>query len=335
MIVLAGIPSEPPLRLAIEAAEAQDIEHVVLNQRHAEQIDIELEACTAGITGNLWIAGARYPFSEISGLYARTVETGTLPEFAGEHRSTFDPLASARARATLALLNELLDVAPFPVVNRPMAMTSNMSKPYQAQIIRRAGLDVPETLVTNDPDELLAFHRRHGRIIYKSTSGLRSIVREWLPATGPTPGAVRALPTQFQARVPGTDVRVHVVGNRCFATQIHSEAIDYRYSERDGLELDMVPFELPGEIARICVDLSRRLGLLLSGIDLKRTPEGQWFCFEVNPSPAYSFFEEMAGQPIARAIVELLDRGAQDGCPDGADCREPRRDQLPAAAPRS
>jgi len=53
----------------------------------------------------------------------------------------------------------------------------------------------------------------------------------------------------------------------------------------------------------------RALSLALAGIDLKRTPDGAWYCFEANPSPAYSYYQEATGQPIADALVRLLDAG--------------------------
>ena len=56
-------------------------------------------------------------------------------------------------------------------------MGSNASKPYQAQLIRAHGFAVPETLITNDPEEVRAFQRQHPRVIYKSISGVRSIVQ--------------------------------------------------------------------------------------------------------------------------------------------------------------
>jgi glutathione synthase/RimK-type ligase-like ATP-grasp enzyme len=48
------------------------------------------------------------------------------------------------------------------------------------------------------------------------------------------------------------------------------------------------------------------LDLPLCGIDLKRASDGRYFCFEVNPSPAYSYYQENAGQPIAEALVRFL-----------------------------
>jgi glutathione synthase/RimK-type ligase-like ATP-grasp enzyme len=47
------------------------------------------------------------------------------------------------------------------------------------------------------------------------------------------------------------------------------------------------------------------MGLLVSGIDLRVTGKGEWVCFEVNPSPGFTFYEA-DGQPIAAAIADLL-----------------------------
>jgi len=46
-------------------------------------------------------------------------------------------------------------------------------------------------------------------------------------------------------------------------------------------------------------------------IDLKRTRDGTFFCFGLNPSPAYSYYQEHTGQPIAEPIVGLLAAGGR------------------------
>jgi len=101
-------------------------------------------------------------------------------------------------------------------------------------------------------------------------------------------------------------VRVHVVGTSHFATAVDSDADDYRYASRDGADLALAPFELPPELAGRLVEISRKMGLLVAGIDLRVTEDGEWFCFEVNPSPGFTFYEEATGQPIAAAIADLL-----------------------------
>ena len=64
------------------------------------------------------------------------------------------------------------------VVNRFVPMGTNASKTYQAQLIQAQGFLVPPTLVTSEPDEVLAFQAQYRRVIYKSISSVRSIVQE-------------------------------------------------------------------------------------------------------------------------------------------------------------
>jgi D-alanine-D-alanine ligase-like ATP-grasp enzyme len=48
------------------------------------------------------------------------------------------------------------------------------------------------------------------------------------------------------------------------------------------------------------------MGLELAGIDLRIRPNGEVVCFEVNPSPAFSYYEERTGLPIAAAVARHL-----------------------------
>jgi hypothetical protein len=309
MILICGIRSEPPVALAIEAAEEAGIEHVVFHQREVHQSGLEIGARDGLPRGTMWIQGKEWDLCQFSGLYARLLEHDMIPE-CKSNEDGGDPLAAVKSHFFQELLLEWLEIAPGRVVNKTSAMTSNASKPYQTQQISEAGFRTPPTLITNDPAEALAFAREHGRIIYKSISSVRSIVREWSASREKDLERLRHLPVQFQARIPGHDVRVHVVGDEVFATHVASEAVDYRYAQRDGLDADLSPCELPRDVKNRCVELSRRLDLPFCGIDLRREPSGEMYCFEVNPSPAYSYYQESTGQPIARALVRYLDGSA-------------------------
>ena len=68
----------------------------------------------------------------------------------------------------------------------------------------------------------------------------------------------------------------------------------------------LVSTELPDAVAARSRRLASALGLPVAGIDLRVTPAGEWYCFEVNPSPAFSYYESATGQPIAAAVAGLL-----------------------------
>jgi glutathione synthase/RimK-type ligase-like ATP-grasp enzyme len=160
------------------------------------------------------------------------------------------------------------------------------------------------------PEEALAFYDEcRGRVIYKSISAERSIVKRLKPDDFARLDLIRDCPTQFQEMIPGTDLRVHTVGERLFATEVVSNGVDYRYAEDGGGCRSMRAVELPPEVQSRCLELVKGIGLSLSGIDLRRTPDGAYYCFEVNTSPAFTLFENHTGQRIGDALADLLCAG--------------------------
>jgi glutathione synthase/RimK-type ligase-like ATP-grasp enzyme len=207
-------------------------------------------------------------------------------------------------------LMALLEDLPCAVVNRIGGGLSNNSKAYQALLVRQCGLLTPPTLVTNDPAAAHRFYEDcHHEVIYKSLSGIRSIVRRLKPEQLVRLSLLRHGPAQLQSFIPGENVRVHTVGHQLFATRVHSEAVDYRYASREGRNVEMEPTVLPPAIAESCLRLARQLDLLMTGIDLKETPDGEYYCFEVNPSPGFLYYEKYSGQSISTALAELLHHG--------------------------
>jgi hypothetical protein len=294
MILLYGRLDDPPLVRVLEALQEAGSAYLLLAQENLEHERLRLCVDARGIAGELTVAGQRVPLERIIAVYARPLGTAT----------------QGRGAAHAARLNEQLcawlDVAGALVVNRPRAMQANASKPLQAQWIARSGFRVPETLISSDADEVHAFRQEHRRVVFKSISGIRSIVRELDAKHLARLPLLARLPTQFQAHVPGMDVRVHVVGERTFAAAIDSAAVDYRYAARDGVEAVLRPFELPDDVDARCVDMARQMELPLAGIDLRRRPDGEYVCFEVNPMPAHTYFEAQAGLGISRAVADLL-----------------------------
>jgi glutathione synthase/RimK-type ligase-like ATP-grasp enzyme len=144
--------------------------------------------------------------------------------------------------------------------------------------------------------------------VFTSRRGIRSIVAEVSAAELERLGALHACPVQFQAYVPGFDVRVHTVGDDVFATRIDSTGTDYRYASHngngDGTRLE--PYDIDDDLARRCRELAGALGLAFAGIDVRITPDGNVVCFEVNPSPAYSYYEAHTDQPISLAVARYL-----------------------------
>jgi glutathione synthase/RimK-type ligase-like ATP-grasp enzyme len=303
MILLCGIPSESPLAMVAAALEALGADYRFVNQRKVGASDFAWQIDGEGIAGTLRLETETLPLADIGAAYVRLMDDRILPELDGEPDGS---PARRHARGFHDALLRWLEVAPARVVNRCDPQGSNGSKPYQAQLIMQYGLRVPETLITNDPEAVLAFQRQHGTLIYKSMSAVRSIVHALCEDDLARLDLIRWCPVQFQALVPGNDMRVHVVDREVYATEIVSDTLDYRYARRSGGSAELRAAELPDATANKCIEMTRGLGLAFAGIDLKITPDGEVYCFEVNPSPAFSFYQANTGQPIASALARYL-----------------------------
>ena len=301
-VMLWGQPGDAPFDAVRAELARRGAPHVALEQERGFEASCELRLGEE-VRGVLGLPDRALDLDEISAAYARPFESWRVLERRGH---AADSEEVRRAAALEAALWGWLETTDTTVVNRPSAMASNASKPYQAERIRAQGFSIPETLVTTDPDAAREFISRHGAVIYKSVSGVRSIVSRVGDEAMARLDDVAWCPTQFQARIAGTDFRAHVIGEQVLACEIRSDADDYRYARQRGIAIEVKQAELPEDLAERCVELSRALGLALSGIDLRRTPEGEWYCFEVNPSPGFPYYEQAAGQPIAAAVADLL-----------------------------
>ncbi len=307
MVLIWGIPSESPIQRLLDELDTLGQPYLAVNQRHFSETALTLTVDTGGtLDGTLTYQQQFYPLTTITGLYIRLTDDETLPEY--QCLAGSDPLR-AHARQLIQRLMIWAEWSGCRVVNRLSAMASNNSKPYQAQFIQQHGFLAPDTLITNEPTDVLTFCQHHNdRVIYKSISGVRSIVQTWQANSEPDRLAlIRHCPVQFQHQVDGFDLRVHVIGELCFATRITACATDYRYAlQQTGESAVLTAYDLDDELAQRCVELSRALGLDFSGIDLRITPDGAVYCFEVNPCPAYTYYESHTGQPIAARLAEYL-----------------------------
>ena len=303
-ILLWGPPADLPLASVATALTRAGVPFFLVDQGRVLETSVELEG---GEATDGWVAVGRQrcALGQVRAVYLRTYgSTEAEPVL----RAGVDSAEWRHALAVDDALSAWLECTSARVINPFAAMASNGSKPYQLELIRAAGFDVPDTLVTTDPAQVSAFQARHGTLIYKSVSGIRSIVSRFGAEQQERLGDVANCPTQFQEYVAGTDFRVHVVGHEVFAHRITSDADDYRYghggSGDGGLAIE--PAELPAPLPERCRALAQCVGLPVAGIDLRRSPDGRWYCFEVNPSPGFTFYDSDEDQPIAGAIARLL-----------------------------
>jgi glutathione synthase/RimK-type ligase-like ATP-grasp enzyme len=187
-------------------------------------------------------------------------------------------------------------------------------------LAQAVGFELPSTVVTNDPHELLELYREtEGALISKRAgssflSGRDSPFCRYTEVVSPRDigyaRAARYSPTIFQAYVPKrSEIRVTVVGKRIFAVEIDSQASNHsRHDWRryDYLQTPYRPHDLPLEVEARCLELLRRLDLCFGAIDLILTPDDEYVFVELNPNGQYLWLEEATGLPISDAVCDLL-----------------------------
>ncbi len=305
MLLLCGIPSERPMEYIAARASESGIPVVYWNQREFRKLEIQFQINNANeVKGSLTINKQPYNLDDFSGIFLRTLSENHLPEMKSLEPDHEDYLHCCRLHS---LLYSWCEITPAVVMNRVSSMGSNSSKPYQASIIQQYGFKIPPTIITNDTEDVLEFVDRYKKVIYKSISGVRSIIQVLKKSDYERLNDIQYCPTQFQAYIEGTDYRVHVVGKKTFVTKIITNGIDYRYTARDDNGWTQLECStLPDHVLASCLELSHGLGMTLSGIDLRMTPAEEVYCFEVNPCPGFSYYEAHTNQPISLEIVRTL-----------------------------
>jgi glutathione synthase/RimK-type ligase-like ATP-grasp enzyme len=202
----------------------------------------------------------------------------------------------------------------WPWVNDPEAVDRANNKMWQLRAAAKVGFDTPVTLVGNHAAEV-SDKFRSGPLVAKTIGGAaieRNGIREHLFSQSISlgdldPAAVKAAPCIFQEQVkPGMDVRVTVVGDRVFATDIRvpSDYLDWRAAPQ-GI-VSYCTINLPAEVTKCCLELCRIAGLTYGAFDLVRRPDGRYMFLEVNASGQWGWIEYATGQRITEAIVDAL-----------------------------
>lgn len=310
MILLWGHAGDSALQAVYKSLYPLGVKIAFYDQRMVLDTRIHLVADTE-VGGMLRVEDEEINLGEVTAAYIRPFDSRWLPEI--ERAGSGSPEWLHALRVEDALIS-WAEIAPAFIVNRPAAMASNTSKPYQAALIHAQGFDIPDTLVTTDSQAVLEFREKHGAVIYKSISAARSVVSRLGPEHLSHLSDIAWCPTQFQQYISGNDYRVHVVGDEIFACEIVSDADDYRFAFNRKERVEIRSFDLPEKVAERCCKLAARLGLAVAGIDLRRTVDNRWFCFEVNPVAGFTYYQEASNHRIDDAIARLLVAGSKLQC---------------------
>jgi glutathione synthase/RimK-type ligase-like ATP-grasp enzyme len=202
-------------------------------------------------------------------------------------------------------------------VNHPRNTYLAENKPYQLMCAAGLGMAVPETLVSN------ISHPHHHLIYHGSDKIAIKALDSFLLRVSPENDAFfytqavehRELCNDSLARMPivmqqlladKVDLRVTVVGNKCFPVSVlldgHGIEGDWRLAKTQAV---FSKFDLPDNVASKCIELVKQLGLIFGAIDLAYVRD-QYYFLEINPTGEWAWLVDKLALPIDKAIADAL-----------------------------
>jgi len=192
-------------------------------------------------------------------------------------------------------------------INHPLATRNAENKLLQLRAAQLAGFRVPETLVSNCPEEVLEFCRKHqNQVIVKAVRGTkyfsiftRQVTEEHLRDDA----SIRVSPAIYQEMIPGErHLRVHCFGSEAYSVQINSSDLDWR----EDLEVPFELIETPAPIMQSLSKVLKTLGLRMGIFDLKMTPEGEPVWLEINSQGQFLFSEGLTGFDLMERFIDFV-----------------------------
>jgi hypothetical protein len=246
---------------------------------------------------------------ELDAVYVRSVAAPVprhaTPEVTGPVLARWLEQAERRRRTQVhaRAVHAGLEAAGTFMVNSVETTWFHRSKPAADLRLRAAGIATPRCLVTDDPAAVRRFVEAVGETVRKPIAGGGACVAvDPAALTDADLAGLVTAPTLFQERIRGDDLRVYVVdGEVVAAAHIHTEALDYR-----GHEDDVVRIEADAELTDLCRRVAATLGLVFTGIDVKRAADGTLTVLDTNPSPMFLGVERRTQQPIGARLAERL-----------------------------
>jgi glutathione synthase/RimK-type ligase-like ATP-grasp enzyme len=260
------------------------------------------------------IGDERIAVDDFDAVWARKIWTPRIPADVPEH------LAAGCVRESGAALSGFLDgLHGARWINPLGAGIQAENKLFQLRVAADVGLALPETLVTNDPDAVRAFHAEHAPLVAKMLTPLSVSMQRaelFVHTSAVTDDdlvhldGLASSPMVFQSRVEkDVELRVACVGEHAFAGAIDASRsalgrVDWRRARPD--EVRWQRADVPEDVASRLRALLARLGLVYGAVDLIRTPDGEHVFLEINPAGEWGMLEHDLGLPISDAIAGEL-----------------------------
>ena len=260
----------------------------------------------------LRIRGTRIVIGKIRGVWLRRL---AKPQACQIHEPEARAFAELEMDFTLRWFIDLLSNY-CPVLDGETRALDGRNKCDQLAIVDTFGLQIPATLITNDPTTAKDFVKKHKAVAIKSVAGYgrqveggfytvytNIVTKDILDQFE----SVRLAPVCLQEYVDKEfELRVTVVGQEVFGCRIDSQdtkktRVDWRrYDRTTPYSVYTINQELSGRL----IAIMKHYDIRFAAFDLIVTSDGRIVFLEMNPSPQFLWIEELTGMPITDAIID-------------------------------
>lgn len=189
-------------------------------------------------------------------------------------------------------------------LNDPMATQTFSNKVAQLRVAKKAGLDIPRTLVSNSNHDVRDFVHNHRQAIVKPlNNNVNSFVyTRIIDGKSLIDESVRVSPAIYQEYIAGSvHLRVNVFGDKMYAFEVESDAVDWR---GDRIKASFV--NSSQEFVRKCMLFLKLCGLKMGILDFKLRNGAEPVFLECNPQGQFAFLEPLTDYPICEKFVDYL-----------------------------
>jgi hypothetical protein len=202
-------------------------------------------------------------------------------------------------------------------VSHPLSLRRAEVKALQLVEASKAGLKIPHTLISSDPDRATTFVEALGDAdcaikpllavgVTDEQGGYRMPLTAKLPR-GHSLESVALAPTILQPYVEKAfELRCVVIGERIFAAKMDTQANEKSRIDSRGGDPDHEIFALPEQVEASLHRVMDSFGLNFASLDMIVTPDGEFVFLELNPNGQWLWLEYELGLPLVASMADLL-----------------------------
>jgi len=260
--------------------------------------------------------------AKIEVVFMRLFETNNIIDFQGDNVFV-NKYMRGQWLHTLEIIREGVSNARW-ISNFGAIERLRYNKAREMTLAKSVGMfDIPDTLITNDPDQARRFYYNHGGdVIVKGLHHhLMSIknkvymihTRRLLQSDlSLLDESLVVAPCIFQKRMEKKcELRITVIGDQVFAAKLNLKSKQALEEDihlcKSSDDIDIEPlFDLTDDVKNGVLMLVGALGLEYGSLDFIVDKNDKLIFLEVNPTGAWAYIEDATGMPITEAVTNLI-----------------------------